>query len=422
MDGSVAKEAVRKLLEEVIARNPALGQLHGIAFFDTQRDAVITSLGAFDQAKHAVTDLPNFVGRFGTEAGDRIVLQFVYQYFNRVNSVRFDDDQFEALWCDLVAEIEDAHWIVRGVANLRNFDCEAHPVDLGDGISIRGRSRSELASLGFDDTVWERITEDWRTPGASSFVLVLEHSSAKQPDNLILLDTYQVSLRATRAVSALRLASAGSIGIGPMWVVRAARFNVGMGGLSSTGISIPMHGARYKWTEALKPSYSSIYGELAKLENERYGNSPGNLDVALRSFMSTYDRWPTHSDSQLLDLLTTLEALLGADSEIAFKLSFRVAALLASDDQQRGVLLKQMKEFYDTRSRIVHGGQLKSKHQERLQRVEELRSTVRQLVRCFVAFAAAPPAGYGKRFWQELDAVLVDAQQREKLRAALGLV
>jgi len=183
-----------------------------------------------------------------------------------------------------------------------------------------------------------------------------------------------------------------------------------------------MHGARYKWTEALKPSYSSIYGELAKLENEGYGNSPGNLDVALRSFMSTYDRWPTHSDSQLLDLITTLEALLGADSEIAFKLSFRVAALLASDDQQRGVLLKQMKEFYDTRSRIVHGGQLKPKHQERLQRVEELRSTVRQLVRCFVAFSAAPPAGYGKRFWRELDSVLVDAQQREKLRAALGLV
>jgi hypothetical protein len=81
-----------------------------------------------------------------------------------------------------------------------------------------------------------------------------------------------------------------------------------------------------------------------------------------------------------------------------------------------------MKEFYDTRSRIVHGGQLKLKHQERLQRVEELRSIVRQLLRCFVAFAAAPPDGYGKLFWQELDAALVDAQQRERLRAALGLI
>jgi hypothetical protein len=183
-----------------------------------------------------------------------------------------------------------------------------------------------------------------------------------------------------------------------------------------------MYGLRYNRTEAFKPSYSSIYGELAKLENEGYRNSPGNLAVALRSFMSTYDRWPIHSVSQLLDLVTALEALFGTESEIAFKLSFRVASLLASDDQQRGVLLKLMKDFYDTRSRIVHGGQLHRKHQERLQRVEELRSIVRQLLRCFVAFAAAPPDGYGKPFWQELDVVLVDAQQRGKLRAALGLV
>jgi hypothetical protein len=35
---------------------------------------------------------------------------------------------------------------------------------------------------------------------------------------------------------------------------------------------------------------------------------------------------------------------------------------------------------------------------------------------------AAPQDGYGKPFWQELDVVLVDAQQREKLRAAMGLV
>jgi hypothetical protein len=85
---SVAKEAVRELLEEVVADNPALDQRRGIAFFDTERDAVITSLGAFDQAKHAVTNIPNFIGRFGTEAGDRIVLQFVYQYFSRLTPLR----------------------------------------------------------------------------------------------------------------------------------------------------------------------------------------------------------------------------------------------------------------------------------------------------------------------------------------------
>jgi len=91
---SVAKQAVRELLVEVVARNPALDQLRGIALFDSGRDAVIKSLSAFGPAKHAVKNLSNFVGRFGPGAGDRIVLQFVYQYFGRVNSVRYDDDQF----------------------------------------------------------------------------------------------------------------------------------------------------------------------------------------------------------------------------------------------------------------------------------------------------------------------------------------
>ena len=86
MSGSVAKEAVRKLLEEVIARNPTLDQLRGIALFDPERDAVIKSLSAFDPAAQAVKSIPNFVGRFGTGAGDRIVLQFVYQYFGRVGA------------------------------------------------------------------------------------------------------------------------------------------------------------------------------------------------------------------------------------------------------------------------------------------------------------------------------------------------
>jgi hypothetical protein len=138
--------------------------------------------------------------------------------------------------------------------------------------------------------------------------------------------------------------------------------------------------------------------------------------------MATYDRWPSYPDSQLLDSITALEALLGTESEISFKLAFRVAGLLAGSDKERSTLLKLLKEFYDTRSRVVHGGQLRQKHQGILQRVDELRAMVRRLLRSFVAYAAAPSAGYGKAFWQEqLDMALVDANERGKLRAALAI-
>lgn len=424
---TAAKDAIRALLGEVtstmLTKSVPLDKLRGIALFDPERDAILTSLRSFDAARQTVTDIPHFVGRFGAEAATRIVLQFAYQYFQRVDSIQFQEAAFETLWCDFTAEIQDSYWVVRGVANVRNFDSENHLIDLGDGITIRGRSNTDLASLGFGTAVWERITEDWRGLGASSFILVAEHSFAKQPDNLILLDSYNVSQKTARAIQALRLAETGSISIGPMWTVRPARFNVGLGGLTSIGASIPASGSRYSWTKNVEQVFFSIYGALEKLEKDGYGRSPGNLQVALRAFMATYDRWPSFADSQILDAITALEALLGTDTEISFKLSFRVAALLATSDAERATLLKLMKDFYDTRSKVVHGAHLKEKHHRLFQRVDELRSIVRQLLRSFVTFAATPHGPYGKAFWQEqLDVALVDATQREKLRAALGLI
>jgi hypothetical protein len=212
-------------------------------------------------------------------------------------------------------------------------------------------------------------------------VLVAEHCFLKQPDNLIFTDGYNPPLKAMRAVRALRLLAPGSIGIGPMWLTRAARFNPGLGGLSSTGISIPMSGSPYHWSDEVQSSYPTLYDELVHLEKEGYGRSPGNLEIALRSFVSSYDRWLAFPDSRLLDLITSLEALLGIESELTFRLSFRVAALVAPDDQQRGELLELVKGFYDTRSKIVHGSAIKKKHTDYLQQIEKLAGIVGHLLR-----------------------------------------
>jgi len=98
-----------------------------------------------------------------------------------------------------------------------------------------------------------------------------------------------------------------------------------------------------------------------------------------------------------------------------------VASLLAANDNDRSAVLRLMKSFYDTRSKLVHGGRLKEKHQSLLQRVEELRSIARRLLKSFVEFAVTPPGQYGKEFWDDLDAALVNSAQREGLRTALGL-
>lgn len=214
------KDALRAFLAEVIGGEPSLDQVRGVALFDVERDSTIRAVNSFSTAAIAVGGLPHFAERFGTHASERIVLQFVYQYFRRVAAVRFDDQQFEKLWDDLVAEVQNAVCTSRGVANLRCFQSDLNQIDLGDGVTIRGRSQSDLATLGFDESVWQRISEDWSTPIASSFVLVAEHSFPKQPDNLILGDSYNPSVKAMRAIQAMRLAGAGSVDVGPMWFGR----------------------------------------------------------------------------------------------------------------------------------------------------------------------------------------------------------
>jgi len=127
-------------------------------------------------------------------------------------------------------------------------------------------------------------------------------------------------------------------------------------------------------------------------------------------------------DTKLVDAITALEAVLGSGTEIAFKLSFRVASLLAATDEQRSSLLKAVKGFYDARSRIVHGGRLGKKQSASLAAVDDLRDIVRRLLRSFVVFAADEARHVDKVFFaEELDAALVDASRREHFRGLLGL-
>jgi hypothetical protein len=426
------KTSIRALLSDSISATVdaslPLDELRGVAGFNPIRDERFTSLSSFPAAAKIVTTIPNFTARFGNDNSTRFVLQFLYQYFRRVDAIKLDDATFESLWEDFLFElIQEPDWLYRAVSNLRCFRTERPPlevVDLGDGVTIRGRSSAELKSLGFDDPIWDQVAEDLRTGfGQSSHVLVIEHRVPKNPENLILMDSYQLEIKAFRALQALRLSGPGSVSIGFLWPIRAARFNVGFGGLQRSGFSIPaIGGDSYLWTETIAQTYPVVYGALSQLERNQYRNAPVTLDVALRAFGGTYDRYPLYRDSQLVDAITALEALVGISTELRFRIAFRVAGLLAESHAERIALLQSMKEFYDTRSAVVHGGRLNAKQRGHLEHFEELREIVRRLLRSFVVFSVNASHSYSKSFFDEkLDITLADTGEREKLRSALGL-
>jgi len=288
-------------------------------------------------------------------------------------------------------------------------------------VTFEGRNFEALSQLGFGRFVLDRLSEDWSEGfGASSFVLLVEHRVKKGPQNVISSDSTPW-LKAQRAIGALRLLASGDLACGPMWIIRSSAFRIGVE-VARAGLSIPNFGSAYVLADDTVAAFPKLYSELRKLEQVGYGRAPGNLDLALRSFMATYDRWPSGNDSRLVDSITALEAVLGTEAEISFKLAFRVASLLAATDHQRAALLEDVRSFYDTRSKLVHGKSLKKKHLANLERVDELRATVRCLLRAFVGFAATGPSNYTKEFFEaHLDAALVDASQRAALRTAIGL-
>jgi hypothetical protein len=180
MDGEhQAKDVLRSHVRSTISVSRtggvSLSELRGVALFDMERDDRIRAVPSVNDAVNMIVHRPHFVERFGTDAAVRIVLQFVYQYFARNHVMSYNDEVFEYLYGDLLRELESPVWTFRGVANVRHFDCDVHPINLGDGITIRGRSQSDLADLGFDAAIWDRIADNWRGFGASSFVLVVEH-------------------------------------------------------------------------------------------------------------------------------------------------------------------------------------------------------------------------------------------------------
>lgn len=81
--------------------------------------------------------------------------------------------------------------------------------------------------------------------------------------------------------------------------------------------------------------------------------------------------------------ITALEGLLSAsgDSEgLAYRLALRIANLLGRDAHQRKGIFKEVKGFYDLRSKIVHGTALKTKQVGWLKNLDLLREMLRTVL------------------------------------------
>lgn len=124
----------------------------------------------------------------------------------------------------------------------------------------------------------------------------------------------------------------------------------------------------------------------------------------------------------VVNALTALEALLlnGGTTELTYRLSVRVAYLLGTDATSRKKIFADMKGFYDLRSTVVHGSELKPKHLTRLEQLHDLREIVRRTLLTVMALISE---GISRSSLEELfDEILFDEGRRlevQKIAAKL---
>ena len=424
MNDSVAKEAFEVLARDALTRIQGAGEAlegyrRGIAFYDSRRDDLFTNLESFADAEAALNALPFVRSQYGDQAGKRLSLQFVYGFFGDLPEPIFDQSAFEDAWYSFWQELVAIEWTYIEVSNLQNFRSDSSFLDLGDGISIRGRSFEELRRItGWGDFELGELSGDWEQSGASSHVLIVESKVPKSPDNLVQTNDLAVLMKAQRALMAMRLHREGDIRIGRTFHSRPAAFNLGLGGFSSSGSSVWHPGREYHLEESETGPVRALYETVARFEalpSDKFRN----IALALRRFSSIYDRYP--ADDRVVDAIIAMEALLKLESELSFRLAFRTAGILAPDDDERIAISKEMGEYYKARNAIVHGVPLKPKVSTLIQNDEPLRNTVRRLLVAFLHLVESEKHQPTPRFYKQLDATLQHSRRRAELRKAMGL-
>jgi hypothetical protein len=117
-----------------------------------------------------------------------------------------------------------------------------------------------------------------------------------------------------------------------------------------------------------------------------------------------------------VDLVICLEALLVPENEcVAHHLSVRLANLLGPDAASRKELFRTAKDFYNLRSKIVHGAEFKHKELRAAEQLDALREITRRAILSVMAIAA--DIGLSSDTYELLNHMCVDDDLRHSLQA-----
>ena len=282
-------------------------------------------------------------------ATNKLAGSFLGTYFDRANSFVFDANTFSAVFRVLIDELQSSTVKVSELSPLLNASLDCDRIVIAEGLSIRKLTIDELEQWLNRNLELPMAAMHPTMPvdGPSGLDCAIELAYEKgRFEGWGTLE--EIRDIADDLVTALRLVTDKNIHI-------AFTRRIGSGMLEpGGGTSSSLRGHR-PWPEAqisasMRPRISDLWQRVHALPK----NSP--LTLALRRWDMVADR--ENEDDALIDYWVALEAMFVPEStqEVSYRASLRIAAFIAESSDDRQLAYKLLRDSYNVRSKIVHGG------------------------------------------------------------------
>lgn len=407
MTGATAPRPIEILARRLASEARIAGVPRGIPRFNSERDDIVRALPTFVPMVRALNAMPEVRAMYGPDGAEFKALEWVYA--GRLTP-RLSWKGFSRLLLSPTFRL----W---AISKLGGVALDGDRVRFGDGLSLVARSPRLLQRFSWWTADLDEIMlQEESGAGIIWTAMVHETNEPKSPGNMLLGSTGGYSDPMNRLLLALRLANDADIWSGPIYLGRQDRPI----GRMSTIPSGPSYRPS-KRPSAIHIEHTRSFYRALVAAQPRLDTNLGNLATAMRRFSRTFDRGSMQPEDQLVDDVTALEGSIGkAGPELKFTLAYRVSAMLEREDAGRVSMFRDLSDFYNVRSRIVHGSRLKSKEQALVAREPELRNIVRRLLTGLLATVGTSFDPTPDFLDNRLDDVLLAERTRRQLVTAMS--
>lgn len=359
--------------------------------------------------------------RYGKDYSWILTNSFVGAWLSQIVDLNFNESEFEKLWGDYWAEYQSEFKNVVYFCGVKGLKSQLRFINLDEEVEMYAIPPAATEDIKIDKVQFENFwSHEWHNmfPGGfPGFVLIYRHKQRKMPFGQPSIGPREGTNKIFDVLMSFRLMGTGDVKFGNIFVYEEGQFKFGSGGVTRIGIF-----QAYGGLEELDFDRTGLdgYRELNSLLLKYYKQSDfKNIEVALRSYQSSCDRFYWNRQDGLLDSVRTLDALLSVRQEWRFRTAYRAAGILGEDPDDRIYLQKLIYDFLGTRNNIIHGNDLDAKDNENIVDEKALRNISRRLLAFFLNLSAANQDK--KSFYEQLDNVLIHEGNRKAMRVKGGL-